>query len=235
MSEDLSPYLAATWYVDSEAPQIATLARAIVERASDEVDRACRLFYAVRDGIRYTAYSLDLQRDAFRASSVLRAGTSWCVPKSVLLAAMCRAVGIACRLGYANVRNHMATQKLRESMGTNVFYYHGYNEIHVRGRWVKATVAFNRSLCAKARLGTLDFDGVHDSIYHPFDLDGQRHMEYLHDYGPFADVPYEAIMQTFAQHYPRMRKSLATGSTTNDRAAVASDFEADVQAENAGR
>ena len=102
-----------------------------------------------------------------RATGVLARGQSWCVPKSVLLAALCRAAGIACRLGYANVRNHMATRKLLEFLGTDVFYYHGYNEIFCAARWVKATVAFNRTLCEKARLAPLDFDGEHDSIYHP--------------------------------------------------------------------
>ena len=83
------------------------------------------------------------------------------------------------------------------SWAPNVFYYHGYNEIYLRGHWVKATVAFNRTLCEKARLAPLDFDGVHDSIYHPFDLAGHRYMEYLHDYGAFADVPYDDLIAKF--------------------------------------
>ncbi len=204
MPDELKPYLEPTWFVDFDAPQIVEVAREVVGRATDEIERACRLFYAVRDGIRYTAYNLDLGREALRATTVLARGESWCVPKSVLLAALCRASGIPCRLGYADVCNHMATRKLLDFLGTNVFYYHGFNEIYLRGRWVKATVAFNRSLCERARLGTLEFDGVHDSIYHPFDLAGNRHMEYLHDYGPFADVPYEAIIAKFRQVYPKI-------------------------------
>ena len=70
---------------------------------------------------------------------------------------------------------------------------------------MKATVSFNRTLCERARLAPLDFDGLHDSIYQPYDLAGDRYMEYLHDYGHFADVPYDDIVQTFARCYPNMQ------------------------------
>jgi transglutaminase-like putative cysteine protease len=222
MDDNPANYLAPTWFVDSDAPQIVEVAREMVGDTRDEIERACRLFYAVRDGIRYTAYDLELQREAMRASYVMAKGESWCVPKSVLLAALCRASGIPCRLAYADVCNHLATQKLLDFLGTNVFYYHGFNEIYLRGRWIKATVAFNRALCDKARLGTLEFDGVHDSIYHPFDLAGHRHMEYLREYGPYDDVPYEAIIEKFRLVYPKVYAQPA---------AVQGDFAAEIEAE----
>jgi transglutaminase-like putative cysteine protease len=229
MSQALQPYLAPTWFVQSDAPQIIELAREVAGRAADEIDRACRLFYAVRDGIRYDAYNIRVTRDSLRATYVLAAGQSWCVPKSVLLAALCRAVGIPCRLCYANVRNHMATKKLLDHIGTDIFYYHGYNEIYLRSRWVKATVSFNRTLCDKARLAPLDFDGQHDSIYHPFDLVGRRYMEYLHDYGPYADVPYDDLVAKFAEMYPGVQRRGENG------AGPSGDFESDIEAEAAER
>jgi transglutaminase-like putative cysteine protease len=223
MPDETEAYLSPTWFVQSDAPEVTALAREVVGRATDDVERACRLFYAVRDGIRYDAYDISLAREALRATHVVASGRSWCVPKSVLLAALCRAVGIPCRLCYANVRNHLATSKLIEHMGTDVFYYHGYNEIYLRSRWVKATVSFNRSLCEKARLAPLDFDGVHDSIYHPFDLTGRRYMEYLHDYGPFVDVPYDELAAKFAAVYPRWH------------GGIAGDFGAEIAAEAEGK
>jgi transglutaminase-like putative cysteine protease len=225
MPDDLQPHLAPSWFVNSEAPQIVELAREVAGGAGDERERACRLFYAVRDGVRYTAYNLDLRPEALRATHVLDEGRGWCVSKSVLLAALCRAEKIPCRLGYANVRNHMATAKLLEILGTDVFYYHGYNEIYLGGRWVKATTAFNRTLCDKARIAPLDFDGVHDSIYHPFDLAGHRYMEYLHEYGTFADVPYADLIAKFREVYPRVYPADGAAST------LEGDFEAEISAE----
>ncbi len=229
MSEHLDPYLAPTAFVDSDNPAIVALAGEITRGTDDPLERARRLFYAVRDGIRYTAYQLELEPAALRASYALETGRGWCVSKSVALAALCRASQIPCRLAYANVRNHMATRKLLDYLGTDVFYYHGYNEIYLAGRWVKATVAFNRTLCEKARVGPLDFDGVHDSIYHPFDLQGHRYMEYLHDYGSFADVPYEAIVGKFREVYPNLRSPYGGGA-----APPSGDFEAEIASESAG-
>jgi transglutaminase-like putative cysteine protease len=227
MPADLAPYLQPTWFVESDAPPIVALAREVVGETHDEVERACRLFYAVRDGIRYDAYNIVVTRESLRATHVLASGHSWCVPKSVLLAAVCRAQGIPCRLCYANVRNHMATKKLLKHIGTDIFYYHGYNELWLGGRWVKATVSFNRTLCEKARLAPLDFDGVHDSIYHPFDLTGQRYMEYLHDYGAFAEVPYDDLVAKFAEVYPNF------AYTDDSPPTLAGDFEAEIAAEAA--
>ena len=227
MSTDLEPYLSPTWFVESDAPQIVEVAHQVAREQGDQIERACRLFYAVRDGIRYDAYDIRVTRESLRATYVLAAGRSWCVPKSVLLAALCRASGIACRLCYANVRNHMATRKLLDHIGTDIFDYHGYNELYLRGRWVKATVSFNRALCEKARLAPLDFDGVHDSIYHPFDLAGRRYMEYLHNYGAFADVPYDDLVATFAEKYPNVQ--LRAGGSSGP----AGDFESDIAAEAA--
>ncbi len=226
MAEDFAPYLAPTPFVQSDAPAIAGLAREVVGTASHDVERACRLFYAVRDGIRYDAYNIVVSRQTLTATHVLEAGQSWCVPKSVLLAAVCRAVGIPCRLCYANVCNHMATRKLLDFLGTNVFYYHGYNEIFLGGRWVKATVSFNRTLCEKAGLAPLEFDGEHDSIYHPYDLAGQKYMEYLQDHGHHADVPYDDIVRTFEDRYPNVQKLAAKGT------GLKGDFAAELAAES---
>ena len=226
----LDAALRPTWFIDSDTPLVAEFARDKVGAATDDVERACRLFYAVRDEIRYSAYGIKFGRDAFRASSVIESGFGWCVTKSCLLAAASRAIGIPCRLGYADVSNHLATEKLLRWMGTDIFCYHGYNEFWLDGRWVKATVAFNRSLCEKARLKPLEFDGREDSLYHPFDLEGRRHMEYLRDYGPADDVPYDAILTKFAELYPGMRSMIAEQTTPD-----VGDFEAEVEAETARR
>ena len=56
-------------------------------------------------------------------------------------------------------------------------------------------------------LKALDWDGVSDSIYHPFDLGGRRHMEYLGYRGVFADIPFAEIRGAFRHYYPRMTRA----------------------------
>ena len=110
--------------------------------------------------------------------------------------------GASRRLGFADVRNHLSTERMRKQLKTDLFVWHGYTSIHLDGRWVKATPAFNVELCEKFSLLPLEFDGREDSIYHPFDLTGNRHMEYVNERGEFTDVPIAAIRESFASVYP---------------------------------
>lgn len=94
------------------------------------------------------------------------------MPKAALLAALYRAGGIPARVGHADVRNHLTSPRLMELMGSDEFVYHGYTEMWIAGTWVKATPAFNLSLCEKVGMRPLDFDGFADSLFHPQDLSG---------------------------------------------------------------
>jgi transglutaminase-like putative cysteine protease len=201
MHAEFSPYLAATPVIDFDDPSVADFARKNSGNKSDPVQQAINLYYVVRDGIRYDPYSIELSVEGLRASTTLKTGRGWCVAKAVLLAACCRRLKIPARLGFADIRNHLSTERMRRQMKTDVFYWHGYTSIHLNGQWIKATPAFNIELCEKFRIKPLDFDGQRDSIYHPFDLTGNKHMEYLRYRGEFADVPVDAIRDTFYKEY----------------------------------
>lgn len=191
-------------YIDSADPAIAAFARQVCHGATDDIDRAVRLYYAVRDGIVYTPYCDFTSLETFRASACLARGSGFCVAKAALLAAAARASGIPARVGFADVRNHLTTPRLRRLMGTDLFYYHGYTELYLGGRWVKATPAFDRALCEKFGVRPLEFDGREDSLFHPHDVAGRRHMEYVHDRGPATDVPVAAILEAFNRYYPQL-------------------------------
>lgn len=159
------------------------------------------MFYAVRDRVRYDPYQIDLTTSGMKASTTIEVEHGWCVPKAILLAACCRSLGIPARLGFADVRNHLSTERMRQLMRTDIFYWHGYTEMLLDGKWVKATPAFNIELCEKFGLLPLEFDGRVDSLYHPFDAAGNRHMEYVHNRGTYSDLPLEDIIRTFRQEY----------------------------------
>src|SRR5262249_49689595 len=153
-----------------------------------ERERAVALYYAVRDSIRYNPFLDFSKEETFRASHCLEAGQGYCVGKAALLAAVARASGIPSRIGLADVKNHLTTPGLRERMGTDLFTSHGFTELQLEGKWVKATPAFNIELCRRFKVKPLEFDGCEDSIFHPFDEEDRRHMEYLRDRGSHADV-----------------------------------------------
>jgi len=198
MSEFLSPGR----FVDSAHPSISSFAKKSVQGTNDK-DRAISLYYAVRDGVRYNPF-LDFTKPAvYTASAVLEAGEGFCIGKAALLAACGRAAGIESRVGFADVKNHLTSPRLAETMGSDLFVFHGFTEFRIGGKWVKCTPAFNLALCRRFRVKPLEFDGATDSIFHPFDEDERRHMEYLRDRGSFADVPVDEIQRVFRETYPR--------------------------------
>ena len=192
---------APTQTIESTHAAVVNFTRQHAADAVTDIEQAVRLFYAVRDGFRYDPYQIDLTVAGMKASTTLEMGRGWCVSKAILLAACCRSLGIPARLGFADVRNHLSTERLRQRMHTDIFYWHGYTEILLAGKWVKATPAFNIELCERFRLLPLDFDGRNDSLYHPFDAAGNRHMEYVNDRGTYSDLPIGEILRTFRQEY----------------------------------
>ncbi len=197
-------FLRATTFIDSENADVRAFARAATSDTQDDKARAVALYSAVRDGIVYDPYLDYTDPDVFRASAVLSAGRGFCIGKSAVLAASARAVGIPARPGFADVRNHLTSRRLRVLTESDTFYWHAYTELKIEGAWVKCTPAFDSALCERAGLTPLEFDGVNDSLFHPFDPAGRRHMEYLNERGAFEDIPIAAILSDLRRHYPRL-------------------------------
>ncbi len=206
MNQDLhfDNYLKSTYFIDSDSPLIQEYANSICGGIDSDMDKAIALYYRVRDDIRYDPYSFEDNQEFIRASAVLKKKAGYCVAKAVLLAAVARAQSIPVRLGFADVKNHLVTQRLKSLMKTPLFVYHGYVEFYLNGVWVKATPAFNLSLCQNFNVKPLEFDGMHDSIFHEFDNAGNRHMEYVNDLGVFADLPFDEIYAAFKKYYPKI-------------------------------
>jgi len=208
---DLLTYTEPGEFIDSGDPGVQAFAQNAIAGAGDPVSRAVKLYYAVRDEIRYDPYYAGEARSYFRASDCLRAKRGFCIPKAALLAATARSAGIPARVAFADVRNHLSTKKLIELIGGDLFIWHSYTELHLEGRWVKATPAFNLSLCQRFGVRPLEFDGRNDSLFHEFDQGGRRHMEYVRQRGHFADVPYDAILADFKKFYPRWMTLVGSG------------------------
>jgi transglutaminase-like putative cysteine protease len=217
--EDLREYLQPTFYIDSDSPVVIEFSRAFAKGETD-MDRAISLFRAVRDEILYDPYNIVLFPKEFKASVIIGKRKGYCVAKAIALAAVARAAEIPSRVGFADVKNHLSTERLRRLMKTDVFVFHGYSELFLNGRWIKVTPTFNMSLCEKFGVRPLEFDGMSDCLFHEFDRKGDRHMQYLHDHGAFADVPFERIVEELQRHYPEFfpRSGVAAGGDFSDEA-----------------
>ena len=203
MDENLKP----TRFIDSDSQAVRDFALRTAG-SGDDLSRAVRLYHALRDAIPYDMRTFGLDEAQFVASNVLSARSAFCVPKAVALAAVARAAGIPAKVGFANVRNHLTSPRLEALMDDDVFRWHAYTSLFLDGKWVKATPAFDIGLCERHGVKPLDFDGRTDSIFHPFDQEGRRHMEYLDFIGEFSDMPYEAFAAEMRAAYPRMLDAL---------------------------
>lgn len=224
-TEDLLPYLTPTAIIDSDHPLVQEYARRAAKGATDPVAVAVRLYLAVRDGIRYDPYAPFHLPQHYQASQVIKRGKHFCIPKAALLCALARAAAIPSRLGFANVKNHLATRQLLEYLGADLFVFHGFVELYLHGVWVKATPAFNRELCERHRVSPLEFSGREDSLFQPYNGENQRYMEYLEFIGTYADVPVAAIVSAWRQTYGEERVDQWIRTSEARGGESAADFE----------
>ena len=206
MGQKFLQYLSSTEIIDSDNQSIIDyVADVLKDTDGDPISKAIKLYYAVRDVIWYDPYLPFYRPEHYRASHVLKIGRAFCIGKASLLCAFGRVCGIPSRVGFATVRNHLATRQLIEFLGTDLFVYHGFVEFYLTDNWVKATPAFNIELCQKHKVLPLEFNGREDSIFHPFNFDKKQFMEYVDDHGTYADIPVGEIVIGWEKIYGKNR------------------------------
>jgi transglutaminase-like putative cysteine protease len=203
---NVSPYLQPTEMIDSQHPRVIAYAQKTTQHVQNQaIDQAVALYYAVRDDIRYDPYSPFFLPEHYRASRVLKSQRGYCVCKASLLCALGRCLGIPSRIGFATVRNHLATRELLEFLGSDLFVFHGYTEFLLNDQWVKATPAFNKELCHRHHVAPLEFNGHEDSVFQAYNTEDQRFMEYIEDHGVYADIPLSTILAAWETTYGQER------------------------------
>lgn len=197
-------HLSPTFYIDSDNPAIVAFAQKHTEGAGSQQEMAVRLYYAVRDGFRYNPYNLRMKPSEVTAGHLLQEGEGHCIDKALFLAACARAVGIPSRLEFADVKNHISSQKFVDMLKSDVFAMHGITQMFVEGKWVKCTPAFNQELCDLFNVAPLEFDGLNDSLFHEFDKADNRFMEYVAHHGVFDDFPRNYFVGVMIRNYPHL-------------------------------
>ena len=199
--EQLGKYLKPTFTIDSNSKPIREKTRELTKDQEDVTDKAKSLFYFVRDQIKYIMYPQISHEEYFKASKTLQKGEGYCVQKAVLLTTLARAADIPARLGFVDIVNHLLPQKYIALQGTNLFIYHGFTELHLNGKWIKATPAFDFDMCNENQIIPIEFDGENDTLFHPVNQDGKPHIEYTKFHGSYDDLPYTEIINACREVY----------------------------------
>lgn len=214
-------YLEENYYFDYSTKAIQNLIEKIHVNHTDVEDTpqkfAVKAYYYIRDAWPYNPYRISLKENDWKASEISAHKTGHCLDKAVLFISVLRANNIPARLGLAKVKNHIAVDDIQAKFGNDVLVPHGYVELHLNGKWVKATPAFNKTLCERLNVAPLDFDGTQDSLFQPYDSSGTTEfMEYLKDYGTFDHVPLAYMLDLMKATYPLLReRNIALGMVLN--------------------
>ena len=194
-------YLEPTSVIDSDSPAIRDKADELTRGKEGPSQKAQSLFYFVRDQIKFSMYVNIERAENYKASTTLERGEGYCVMKAVLLTALARAAGIPARLAFADLTNHMLPQKYIEMQGNNSVIYHGFTELYLHDRWIKATAAFDLEMCEKYGILPTEFDGEKDAMLHAVDKKGRPHVDYIAFHGSFQDLPHAKILEATKEGY----------------------------------
>ncbi len=197
-------YLKPTEFLDFNSTEVRDFVDTCISSNCDINENMIRLYYKTRDAILYNTYNIPVEPSYYKASSTIKRGFGFCIPKAILLAAAARAIGVPSRLGYVDVTNHIASDKILNLLRTNIFVFHSYTDLYLNGKWVKATPAFNITLCDKFDVEPLDFNGTEDSLFQQFNKKGDKYMEYLYDHGTFDDLPFQKMVDVLRNAYPHI-------------------------------
>ena len=199
---NLEKYLKPTEFFNFDNRKVREKALEITNGLETDKEKAVALFYWVRDKIKYNMMSFYMLKYNFKASVTLRRKYGFCVSKSLLLSSFARAVGIPARIHLVDIINHKIPQKVVDLMRTNTFFYHGYSELFIDGKWIKAAPIFDKNTSIKGGFfPMIEFDGENHALFSHYDLDGNLFVEYINDRGIHADLPYEDIDRVMKKEY----------------------------------
>ena len=191
---DLSHFLEPAPGIQCSAPEIFSLARETAKGSANDIQAAKRLFEFARDTVAYSVYVPFESLDDYLALNTLKRGRGYCVQKAALLCALARSVGIPSRLGFADIKNHQLPERLDRMIPDGVIYFHCFVEWWLKDRWLKATPAFDRTLCEKKGWRVVEFTAGQDALLPATDLLGRPHVEYLNYHGWRQGVPLEEFI-----------------------------------------
>ena len=196
-------YTEETYYLDYNEVNFKKHVHSAIKDSQSDKEKLKAWYLYVRDNWSYSPYTIYLRKEKYKASVICNTTACHCIDKSILFSAGLRLMGIPSRIHLAKVKNHIAAERMIEKIGTDELAPHGFVGVYFNDKWTKASPIFDSGLCDYLNVDVLEYDGTKDSIFQEFDKKGSQFMEYLKDYGEYADLPFDFIMDIMATEYPK--------------------------------
>ena len=203
--QNLDQFLKSTQLINSNNDKIIKKANQLTSVALKTEDKAEKLFYFMRDQIRYVFHA-DSNKESYKASSILEKGRGFCTQKSIHFCSLARACGIPAGIYFYDIDDYTLPPAYIELLRTKRLYRHGIVALHLNGKWNKYDATLDIKLVNKNNLIPVEFYPDRDCLLHEKTKSGSKHIEYVNDYGLVADVSFEEIKLWFKQHYSHLIK-----------------------------
>jgi len=201
---EMEKYLKQTEFFDFEHEVVQNFVKLHTKEANSLKEKAVELFKAVRDCWFYYPYNVYGNKDMLKTSAIMQREKGHCQDKACILVSCFRAIELPSRLHLAKVINHIAIENIESKFGSKELTPHASVQVFIENKWIDITPAFNKELCEKLGVHTLEFDGENDAMFQQFSKNGNQFMEYIEDYGGFEDYPYEFVRANLKEHYPQI-------------------------------
>lgn len=198
--------LTSATFIDSDAPAIRERTEELQLDGLAPNERAVKLFNHVRDEVVYE-FGIRTTPEEYKASFTITDGKGFCVRKSLLLCALCRAVDIPSVIILSNMRDQSLSPKMAKALGTDIMFNHGLAGIHLDGQWLKLDPSLSPELVEKKQYRLVEFDGASDALQDTTTRTGDPHMDYVAYHGAYPDLPYAQMMIGFEEGYSNADKA----------------------------
>lgn len=192
MEDSMKYYLEETEIIDYSNKEVHSLAMALAQGCTTDIQVARKCFEWVRDNINHSGdYKDDIT--TYKASDVLKYKTGWCYAKAHLLAALLRANGIPTGFTYQRLSCSEYKKDIYCLHGLNYIYLKefGWYRVDVRGNKEGVNAQFNPPYEQLAfEVGEHEFDLL-DNLAEPLDVviaTLKQHQTYAEMIENFPDV-----------------------------------------------
>ena len=189
-SLNIDEFLCPTQMCDSNNPFIITKALNLTEGATTNKEKAMRIFYFVRDKIKY-----QINPYFSTASRTLNYRHGFCVSKSNLQIALLRALNIPARYHVVNLQSSCLNPFFPNWIVKNfpeIIDHHSICECFLNNTWVACDSTFDKDLIDGAKIkGILSQD-----VFSEIDWDGEGNLE-IFDPWKVSDVDFFSNLDRF--------------------------------------